>query len=129
MCLPYEPALVGMIAAGTAAILPDLDAVGLTGKILKPIIGHRTATHSLLGTLIFGFFVKEAMPTYWIFAAAGYASHVLADLLTVSGVMLFYPFGGRSQLPLCKNNGLIERFFVLPAALIAIIYTAKTFFQ
>jgi len=107
---PQTPFGVLAVVAALGALLPDLDARG--GKLqslsiagvrpLAPIsaaahavLGHRGMMHSVTALLILGLLVTPT--SIWIgfgpMAALmlGYASHLLADAGTPSGVPFFYP--------------------------------------
>lgn len=110
------------LLAGTAALgalLPDLDAAQSTIKFLRlggrfqPFLlpaevlhqafGHRGVLHSLLGlagfTLIVG--VPQALWLGWLPAVAlllGYASHLVGDGCTKSGIPLLFPQRTRRHL-------------------------------
>ncbi|RAL24261.1 metal-dependent hydrolase [Thermoflavimicrobium daqui] len=56
------------------------------------IAKHRTLTHSLLGLLYVAFVVHLALPTYFWPILFGYASHLLLDACTISGVPLLWPY-------------------------------------
>ena len=65
------------------AVMPDFDS--LLG------IKHRTYTHTLYAALLASFpFIFDVR--LFITALSAYLSHLFADMLTVSGVMLLYPF-------------------------------------
>lgn len=106
--------LTGLAALG--GLLPDLDAAQSTikflglGKSFQPFLlpaellhrafGHRGLLHSLLG--LGGFSLLIALPiAFWIgWTAAialilGYASHLLGDGCTKSGIPLWFPRPGR----------------------------------
>ena len=104
---------VGLAVVGGAigGLLPDIDhPTSKIGKRLPPIsklvnslFGHRGFTHSLLANLLFAYFLfllTNLIPDmligfYLPFALGliiGYASHLLLDVLTVSGIPLLYPF-------------------------------------
>lgn len=92
------------------ALVPDLDAAdsllrrtslfGITplvpvSSLLHANFGHRGATHSLIG---FGTATMLALPLAFAWGwtapvafALGYASHLLCDAATKSGIPLFYP--------------------------------------
>ncbi|OCL26511.1 hydrolase [Orenia metallireducens] len=95
----YTAAIIG-------SLLPDIDhASSKAGRALwfisKPLkwfgIKHRGFTHSLLGFILFGFLTKELIDLNWISQLIwyglliGYVSHILADMLNVHGIPLFYP--------------------------------------
>jgi inner membrane protein len=83
------------------SVLPDIDHTkSPIGKIFYPIakyldihFGHRTITHSILVYsilwLILGKFTNFEITLIFVFS---YFSHLLFDMLTVSGVPLLYPF-------------------------------------
>ncbi|WP_240971235.1 metal-dependent hydrolase [Flammeovirga aprica] len=89
----------------TSSILPDIDNPRtLLGKTFYPIsrwiernYGHRTITHSLLATVIWGFLLHLVE---WIFKAEhlviigmlAYLSHLIFDMCTRSGIPFFLPF-------------------------------------
>jgi inner membrane protein len=78
-------------------------------------IPHRTLTHSVIALAAVG----AAALMLGIFAvsfAAGYASHIAADMTTRNGVPLFYPLWGRRLHLLppgfrLMTGGLIESLF------------------
>jgi inner membrane protein len=84
------------------ALLPDIDTqrsgVGrLAGSVsswLERRYGHRTLTHSLLGLAGMGILTSPLLlihKSLWIALLAGYASHLLLDTATVSGVPILWP--------------------------------------
>ena len=99
---PIEAATLG--AAGLSALLPDVDTPNSrAGWCVYPLaswlerkFGHRTITHSFIGTAIFAalcaplLFWPHLAPFYWALLA-GYGSHLLADAATKSGVPLAWP--------------------------------------
>ena len=94
------------------ALIPDIDHP--TSKINKcnpftgiigDLIGHRTLTHSLLGLLIFNLILyivnfKSIVLGFNI----GYISHLLLDMMTVSGIPLLYPNKKRYRIMKLKTN-------------------------
>lgn len=91
-------------------ILPDIDHPGSKiGRATKPLsivinklFGHRGATHSLLAALLvmYGLFmlssfvpndIKGFYSPFAIGISVGYVSHLILDMLTVSGIPLFLP--------------------------------------
>lgn len=95
---------VALAACTLGAWLPDADTTSSkAGFCLYPLaawierrFGHRTITHSFVGTLLFA---TLCAPLVWwpqlepVFLAllCGYASHLLADAATKSGVPLAWP--------------------------------------
>jgi len=114
----YIPLFVPIYILG--ALLPDIDLYNSSiGRILFPIsypinkmFGHRTITHSFLGLTLFNFLLhyfltlniyKTPLSDYVIFYIhlhfiIGYLTHLFSDMLTYSGVPLFYPFKRRFNL-------------------------------
>ena len=98
-------------AAILGALLPDLDTPQSALGRLLPFIsiplerrwGHRTVTHSLLavaglallGLPLWGYYRGSVYAALLL----GYASHLLADGATKSGVPLFYPHPLQCVLP------------------------------
>lgn len=88
-----------LAVAVVASLAPDIDNPSSPiGRILRPIsryihsnYGHRSVTHSLVflivSTLIFAIF-----SSYWIVWFWAYFSHCIFDMLTLQGVLFFYPF-------------------------------------
>jgi inner membrane protein len=102
----------GLAATAAGSLLPDIDTpTSSIGRPLFPLarrinekLGHRTATHSLLGVAVFalaaGALEALARATGLLsldgFAPAlclalGYLSHVLIDTVNKTGVELFWP--------------------------------------
>jgi inner membrane protein len=110
----------GAVVAGMVALLPDIDEPESTisrfgsfragplrlrplwglSYLLKRTVGHRTLTHSLLAISLAAVIglsltllghVALGVAVIW-----GYASHVLADMCTRSGVPLLWPIVPRS---------------------------------
>lgn len=99
----YEsPALV--VTAICAALLPDIDKPGAMafyacpplGNFIHRRFGHRTITHGLPVAILLSVVVAQCTPgNFGFFFASGYFSHILLDLLTISGVPLLYPFSDK----------------------------------
>jgi len=89
------------------SLLPDIDTTkSLLGKLLYPFawfiyhkFGHRTVTHSLL-FFAFAWLTMALLVRFGVIADPNYTkivifsllSHYVFDMITVSGVPLFYPF-------------------------------------
>lgn len=88
--------------AVVGGLLPDMDhPKSLLGSIVQPLstiiketIGHRTFTHSILFTLIIGFFISFFNINFGFGIGLGMLSHIILDLLTPNtyGVAFLYPF-------------------------------------
>jgi len=89
-----------------SSLLPDADtARSFIGRVfpfssvLEKKLGHRGATHSLLFSSIF-FFALLPLSLRFAFALwLGYVEHLFADMLTISGVPLFYPASYMCVMP------------------------------
>ncbi|WBF43567.1 metal-dependent hydrolase [Serratia rubidaea] len=121
-------------AALLTSLLPDIDhPKSVLGQrlswIAKPIaraFGHRGFTHSLLaitgGMMLFQLDVPRSwpIPTDALHAMIiGYFSHLLADMLTPSGVPLLWPCRWRFRLPLLNSQQGNQLERVLCLALVA----------
>ena len=69
---------------------------------------HRGITHSLIGLVCATYAVHTWLGDSWPIFAAGYASHLFADMLTDRGVPLLWPLKTDFSLPTGLSTG---RFF------------------
>ena len=96
-----------LIACGVFSVLPDIDSTkSAIGKVFYPMawiinrkFGHRTITHSLLFLLFiflvfFGLYLWGYIPNTDLIKIAVFStiSHFVFDMITISGIPLFYPF-------------------------------------
>lgn len=114
----YMPATLAavLLFSYLGALLPDIDQPAsellsklplgsghAVGHIINPFIKHRNITHSILGYLIVNFLVILLffkIPDYWgihpmpviIAFGAAYLAHLFADMFTVEGIPLLYPY-------------------------------------
>lgn len=114
--MPLTGATLG--AATVAAWVPDVDTPhSRAGWCVYPLalwlerrFGHRTITHSLVGTLIFALLCSPllwlpslsgspALRGVWGALLCGYVSHLMADAATKSGVPLAWPSRARWVFP------------------------------
>lgn len=104
----HAPAPAEAATAALAALLPDLDSrQSYVGRLLPPLsgwiehqFGHRGLTHSLLAQTLAGALAWALLPFgYFLALVAGWVSHSVADMMTPSGVMWFWPARGRCVLP------------------------------
>lgn len=140
--MPYHSATAiagGWFLAALGALGPDLDQRQSMGsRIFGPITqaisyvvrkvsgGHRKLTHSLLGMALLGAIAGVCIAMLhlipWIAVAfvVGWLSHILADMITVQGCPLMYPFDDyKFGLHLMKTNHGGEHFVVFPLAILA----------
>lgn len=111
---PTQMPLGAATLAGAAlgACLPDVDTptsragfcVYPLARFLERKFGHRTLTHSVLGTLLFALLAapllfSPTLQTLWPALLIGYFSHLLADAATKSGVPLLWPSRDRWVFP------------------------------
>jgi len=104
-----SPALfAGIVAAAViGALLPDIDHPGsrisrrlpIVGLPFQLLCGHRGFTHSLVGLVGLLLTLATLRAPVWLAMAGlfGYASHIVADMMTVNGVQLLWPIRWRLQ--------------------------------
>ena len=113
-----------LIFAWLGALLPDIDhpksKMGKLISIIPSLInnkwGHRGLTHSFKGIVWVGIFSIPLMflsPYASIYLLIGYASHLFADSLTVSGVKLYYPSRETYGWKIIKTGSWEEDLFRL----------------
>ena len=103
--------------AALGALLPDLDANSSTAKhlsiariqpfapvafVLSRDLGHRGATHSLMGFTVFAILTLPIAIfwhwSWWLALSLGYLSHLAADACTKSGIPFLHPRRRRYHL-------------------------------
>lgn len=111
--------------------------------MVNPFLQHRNLTHSLLGVGLVGWGLRELLIHFpamwgvshkevWIVAMVAYVSHLIADMVTVEGIPLLFPYQKMYGFPPHPFAGLrietghwFENLLVFPAInviLIALIY-------
>lgn len=137
--IQYE--IPSLIAVAAASVLPDADyPKSWTGRMLGSVsedlnrsFGHRTFLHSWLAWLLVSALLGP--PLWWFFerpapviaVVVGYGLHILADMMTVGGVLFFWPsraiavFPGRDEYRVL-SGGTSERVFVGFAIAFAILF-------
>lgn len=130
LSLSFNP--FGIIVAAFGSLFPDLDAheskiknlrlfrkkgllslvkpFEILGFILNKTFGHRGALHSLIGLVGFSYlayFISNYFgePLFFLYFTLGFLSHLVSDMLTKSGVEIFYPWK--------KNFRLLPRALAL----------------
>lgn len=143
LSLPFNP--FGIILVALGSLFPDLDAseskiknlklskkkgllslvkpFEVLGFILHKTFGHRGALHSLIGLFSFSFaaFVVSGYfgePLFFLYFSLGFLSHLVSDMLTKSGVEIFYPWKRNLRLlpraiAIRSNSFLDEALFVI----------------
>nr|WP_314265951.1 metal-dependent hydrolase [uncultured Moellerella sp.] len=112
------------------ALLPDIDhPSSISGRLFRfisipisKLCGHRGFTHSLVAWGALAIFCYVGLPREWVLPndliqafLLGYMSHLVADMLTPSGVPFLWPFPQRFCFPILrgKSNKKSERFIAL----------------
>lgn len=153
----YSPATLACVLVGShiAALIPDLDRASsmfwnslpmgkVAGYITDPFIKHRNISHSVLGTVIFyaiAHYLFSLFPIYWgvnihialMSSMIAYCSHCIADMITVQGIPLLFPYKRMFGFPPKPFHGVrivtgkwFENLVVFPIIniiLIALIWT------
>lgn len=115
------------------ALLPDVDhpqaplrrKMGVVGNLGLFWLKHRGLTHTLLALWVVALVAWRVLPPHLALVVAGaYASHLLADMVTVTGLPIFWPTNKKNWHILPKRfcittNTLPEH--LLAAALTALI--------
>ena len=143
------PDMVPMLALATfGALLPDLDAAGSTLKYwrlggVQPFVpiaqllhgrfGHRGVLHSLRGLEVLALLLVPLLiwwPWRWYLALLlGYASHLLGDSCTKTGIPLFHPRPGHFWLLPRRwrlTTGSSEEEILIPLLALAILLLLLT---
>lgn len=150
----YMPATLAavLLFSYLGALLPDIDQPAsellsklplgsghAVGHIINPFIKHRNITHSILGYLIVNFLVILLffkIPDYWgihpmpVIIAFGlaYLAHLFADMFTVEGIPLLYPYKRFFGIPPKPFDGIrietgqwFENLIIFPSINIILI--------
>jgi membrane-bound metal-dependent hydrolase YbcI (DUF457 family)/endonuclease YncB( thermonuclease family) len=135
----YETSAVLTTAA--VSILPDADypkswlgyQLGSISEDLNRLFGHRSFLHSFLALILvtatLGLLLWwiTSRPALIIAVGVGYGSHLLADMMTLGGVQLFWPSRAIAVLPgrdeyRVVSGGNSERVFVALALILAVFF-------
>ena len=129
--------LIGLVIASFGSLMPDIDhPQSVLGRYVKPLgryLSHRGFTHSLIGFMSFS--VLLLAPVYYFeinikysyFFMVGYASHLIADMMNVSGIPLFWPDLQRIRILRISTGKLGETVF-LGCIYLGIIYKLYSLF-
>jgi len=153
----YGPATLAWVSviSSLGALLPDIDSPAariwqglpffghIAEEVVNPFLQHRNLTHSFLGfgLVTWGIYTLGLhVPAYWglsvhrveLAFCLAYASHLLADALTVQGIPLFFPAPRTFGFPPHPFQGLrietgkwFENFIIFPAVnllLVALVW-------
>lgn len=111
-----------IVAAAIAALVPDIDHPrSLISREawmipLHRLLKHRGVLHSVFAALCVLAVAVSIDPAYQVYslaACAGYVSHIALDMLTVSGVQLWWPIRRRVSLLPIRTGGLGEGVVLL----------------
>jgi membrane-bound metal-dependent hydrolase YbcI (DUF457 family) len=104
-----------LVVSFFATMIPDIDnkfsRIGhyRISRIFNFFVRHRGITHSFSFLLVISSFIflvfKEILPAFVL----GYSLHLLADSLTLRGIMPLYPFKWKLKGRI-KTGGIIENF-------------------
>lgn len=106
------------------AWLPDIDhpqsSVGRRfwplSWLISKIFGHRGITHSAIGAslVLYGaYYLLNGHFVVWLGLALGYVSHLIGDMLTVSGCPLFWPLRIPVRFPVHVRTGTLGEIAIL----------------
>jgi inner membrane protein len=119
---PAQVLFLGGVSA-LAALLPDIDhpnaslrqRMGVAGHVAFFWLPHRGITHTLIALAMVSAVTLYFLPPQVAFAfISGYASHLLADSLTRSGVPLVWPLlNYRYGFRMMSTGGLFEQIINL----------------
>jgi len=148
----YGPATLAatLLASHFGALIPDIDSGAadiwehlpfgrVAGKAAGVLLAHRNFTHSLLAVGLFGLgahYLIGWLPPYWgidqwlcwLGFMIGFGAHLIADMLTVQGVPLFWPVQRMIGLPpkpldgaRIISGGWFEQLVLFPMLNLALI--------
>lgn len=116
LILPTNPEPIAILSAAglssIAAALPDFD--------IRLGLKHRGITHSVWALVLVWALCGRFVPHLTPYLFGGYASHILADMLTVSGVPVFYPNPNRFKLARFRTGGVMDKLLSVCAALLIV---------
>ncbi|MBW2984907.1 metal-dependent hydrolase [Candidatus Woesearchaeota archaeon] len=126
---------LGIVLIG--ALIPDIDApqsklgsrVGILSRIIKLLVGHRTIFHSVfaaaLSSGLVWFFVN---PTYGTALFVGYASHLVIDCLTKSGINFLHPISNFRISGFITTGGFSENLLLIGIVIVDVWKIVEVFF-
>jgi inner membrane protein len=121
------------LVASIASLLPDIDhpkswfgsKVPFLSYPISAVFGHRGITHSFIMVLSLIFLMWLYGTSFWLITpmVIGYLSHLGGDMITNSGVPLFWPKKDKVSMPIFNTGGFLElivRVFLIIILLILI---------
>lgn len=117
----FDPLSAALVVAGS--LLPDVDhpaswvgrRVRPVSTVLAAVLGHRGVTHSAVAIVGLAAALLQARYAHahvWPLVV-GYASHLVADMLTPRGLRLAWPLQRTWGLPLCRTGSATEAVIVV----------------
>ncbi|ARC54092.1 metal-dependent hydrolase [Candidatus Riesia pediculicola] len=126
-----------IVGSVIGSMIPDIDhpcsKIGRSMRCISvPIYklsGHRGITHSLIFWITIAFLfspISERSVISCDFTKSfllGYLSHIVGDLLTKSGVPLFWPFKKKFGFPVLKNDSIyrVERMISIILIILSVL--------
>jgi len=106
------------------SLIPDIDIIW--GRYFKNNFwfSHRGFTHHFIIPLflLFSAMFYENLGFILLPVSIGYFSHLLADLLTINGLPLFFSYYPRISLKLLKTGSIIEYFITFSFFIFTIFF-------
>src|SRR5699024_2712918 len=100
-------------------------ALPIISKLINLIFGHRSFTHSLLFLVILSFLMDRVLPYEALKNGLmiGMISHLALDMMTRSGIQLFFPISFKVRFPVTIRTGsLAENLILSTLALISFYF-------
>ncbi len=86
---------------------------------------HRTFMHSLVALILLTACVAVALPTAAPFFVAGFASHIILDMMNKKKVWLLYPMKkGSICFHLCSSNGKVNKALFYIGSTVSVLLIA-----
>jgi len=110
-----------------ASVLPDIDhpdsKIGKNIKIIGYLFEHRGFFHSVFAIILFTFPVYYFLKSYILgFAVlAGYASHLIADCISIKGIMPLHPISRLKIRGFIRTNSSIEYLIFISLIILDVI--------
>jgi inner membrane protein len=142
------------IGNSLGSLVPDIDqasnnlwdilpAGNFLGKILRHLLlGHRTLSHSILGTFLFYKILTLVIPKLFnpayvdnklllVAIMAGFVSHIIADSFTKDGIPLFFPLKVKIGIPPIAALRItagkwVEKLLVFPGVVVYLVWLIST---
>lgn len=109
------------VGPGIARIIDSLVAVPVA--ILQSISRHRGLTHWPLLCLIFFISAKYFKINWLLYFSLGYATHLIADFLTVEGIPVFAPINfNKYSAKICKVGTWLEGLIAFSLLAYTLVY-------